>query len=246
MLHVFICEDNPQHRARMEAIVRKHISTEDCEMELVLSAGCPTDILDYLETHSDTNGFYFLDVDLQHDISGIELAAKIRNVDTHATIVFITTHEELSYLVFKHKIEAMDYIIKDRPADIEERMTECMLVAYRRYLETRASKRKHYSVRVGDHVWNIPFDEILFFETDSSARHQIILHTKDSRIRFRGFINEIAKTNPDFYLCHRAYLVNTKNIKHINTSQRVAEMVNGEVVLIANRKIKELLALLNA
>jgi len=98
----------------MESIVRKHIATEDVEMELVLSPACPADVLGYVGKHPDTNGLYFLDIGLQHEMNGIKLATKNREIDTNATIVFVTTHEELSHLVFRYKIEALDYITSSK------------------------------------------------------------------------------------------------------------------------------------
>jgi len=246
MLHVLICEDDPQHREHMESIVIRHITTEDVEMELVLSAGCPTDVLDHLEEHPDTNGLYFLDVDLQHDMSGIELATKIKEIDASAIIVFVTTHEELSYLVFRYRIEALDYIIKDRPEDVETRAAECMLAAYKRYLDTRASdsKHKYYHVKAGDQIWNIPYDEILFFETDPTVRHKMILHMENSRIKFRGFISEVAKIGPEFYRCHKSFVVNIKNIRYVDRHTEEIEMKNGNRVPITVRKIPELLRMI--
>lgn len=244
MLHVLICEDDPQQRAHMESIVRRHITTEDVDMELVLSAGCPTDVLGYLEEHPDTNGFYFLDVDLQHEINGIELGAKIREIDTQATIVFITTHEEQQYLVFTHKIEAMDYIIKDRPEDVEKRAMECMLVAYKRYLDTKAHHRKYYQVKAGEEFWSIPYDEILFFETDPAVRHKIILHMENDQIKFRSLISEVSTIDTMFYRCHKSFVVNIENIKNVNTSAQEIEMIDGQTVPVTARKLPELLRMM--
>ncbi|MCL2588088.1 MAG: LytTR family DNA-binding domain-containing protein [Oscillospiraceae bacterium] len=245
MLHVLICEDDPTHRAQMESIVHKHITTEDCEMELVLSAGGPISILDYLEAHPDTNGLYFLDVVLQYDeMNGIELAAKIREIDARATIVFVTTHEELSYLVFKYKIEAMDYIIKDRPEDMEARAIECMLLAYKRYLADKTTTRNYYQVKTGDQVLNIPYDEILFFETHPAMRNKMVLHMDDRHVEFRGHISALANIDPAFYRCHQSFVVNTKQIKCIDKGGKEIEMNNGARVPVASRKISELLKLM--
>jgi len=245
MLHVLICEDNPIHRTQIESIVHKHIAAEDCEMELVLSIACPSSMLYYLETHPDINGLYFLDVDLQHDeMNGIELAAKIRDIDPSATIVFVTTHEELSYLVFKHKVEAMDYIIKDRPADMEERAIECMLLAYKRYLESKTTIRKYYQVKTSNQVLNIPCDEILFFESHPAMRNKVVLHMDDRLVEFRGGISDLAKVDPAFYRCHQSFVVNTKQIKSLDKGGKEAEMNNGARVPVASRKISELLQLI--
>jgi len=245
MLHVLICEDDPMQRAQIESIVSKQIAAENYEMELVLSAGNPSHILHYLKTRPDTNGLYFLDVDLQHDeMNGIELGAKIRELDMLATIVFITTHEELSHLVFKYKVEAMDYIIKDKPEEIEGRVMECMLLAYKRYLESSTSTPTHYQVKFNEQVLNISYDEILFFETHPAVRHRVVLHTTNQLIEFRGQISALAKSSPDLYHCHQSFVVNTKLIKSVDKGNLKIEMINGTRVPVAARKISKLLKMI--
>ncbi|MCL2843100.1 MAG: LytTR family DNA-binding domain-containing protein [Oscillospiraceae bacterium] len=241
MLHVFICEDDLEQRTYMEKLVSKHIMETDYDMELALSADNPTDILDYLDQHPNQRGLYFLDVDLQHELNGIELGATIRKMDVSATIVFITTHSEMAHLVFIHKVEAMEYIIKDDPKTIETGVKECMQLAYQRYLNGKHSQNKYFSLKSGDQTWNILHDDILFFETDSDNRNKLILHTTNGLIGFRGVINEVKKIGPEFFCCHKANVVNVNKIKRVDRALRTIELVNGDTIPVAIQKMSELL-----
>lgn len=107
MLSVFICEDDPKQRERLEKVVTDYIMIEALDMELTLSADNPIEVLNYLEEHPKTTGLYFLDVDLKHEMSGIALASEIRERDDSGKIVSVTTHGELSYLTFIYKVEAI-------------------------------------------------------------------------------------------------------------------------------------------
>ena len=241
MLHVLICEDDPGQRERMEAIVTKHIATEDVDMELILSAGSPTDVLDFLKNHPDRKGLYFLDVDLQHNMNGIELGAIIREVDPSAKIVFITTHDELAYLTFKHKVEAIDYIIKDRPEDVETRMIECILVAYKRYLEEEEAEANEFQFEIGGRLWRIPQSKILFFETDTEMKNKAFLHKRDEQIGLRSSMSKIAAELPDFYRCHKSFLVNPKHIRHVDKINGELVLSNGENIPITPKSIAGLM-----
>jgi len=214
---------------------------EDCDMTLRVSASSPTDILTHLENHPGTSGLYFLDVDLQHQINGIDLASRIRNMDSSATIVFITTHEEMVHLVFTHKIEAMDYIVKGITSDFEKRVVECMKVAYKRYLDGKGFGEKIFTIKVGDQIINVPYSEILYFETHLSVRHKIILHMYNDRIEFRSLISKIAKSDPDLFQCYQSYVVNLKKIRRLDRGKKEIELVNGQTIPVAARKIPELL-----
>lgn len=247
MLHVFICEDDPRQRESMETLINKYILLGDYDMDITLSAGSPAEMLDHLKKYGSKNGLYFLDVDLQSEINGIVLAAKIRALDVSATIVFITTHAELSYLVFKHKVEAMDYIIKDSPAEeIETRVMECMKLAYTRYLGGKHSKSKYFTVKAGDQMLNIPYDEILFFETHLTLRNKIFLHTINGKVEFRGAISEVTQLGPPFYQCHQSFVVNIKKIERVDRGNREVEMIDGEIIPISVRKMAEFLKYVEA
>jgi len=242
MLHILICENDTKQRDRIETTVRNHITTKGGDIELVLSTGRPTEVLDYLGKHPSSKRLYFLDIDLQHKINGINLAARIREIDASAKIVFITTHTELSYLVFVHKIEAMDYIIKDAPEDIEKRIIECISLAYKRCLDEGPStqEREYFTVKAGGQVWNFLFDEIMFFETHLTMKHKIILHAKDGQVEFRAPISSVVKINSDFFRCHKSFVVNIKNIKQIDKIRCEIRMINGEAVPITAKKMTEL------
>jgi len=158
--------------------------------------------------------------------------------------VFITTHAELAYLTFKHKIEAMDFIVKDRPEDMATRMVECVLAAYERYLQEKSEQMRYFKIDANDEVWRIPHDDIIFFETSSKASHRIILHTENGEIDFRGALSEIEQLIPELYRCHKSYLLNLAKIAYIDKATKEAVMMNGERTHIAEKKMSELVGMI--
>ena len=241
MMHIVICEDDLRQRTHIESIVVKHIATENVEIELILSSGDPTEVLAYLQAHPDKRGLFFLDIDLQHsEMDGMKLATIIRETDPYAKIVFVTTHSELAHLTYEHKLQAMDYIIKESSDDVETRTIQCVLSAYERYLTEKSELIRYFKVDANGEVWSIPHDDILFFETNSKVRHKIILHTEDSKLDFRGVLNEIEQQIPNLYRCHKSYLLNLEKIAKIDKVTREAVMVNGGRVHIAEKKMAEL------
>jgi len=243
MVHVLICDDDPHHRAKMESIITKHIATADVQMELIVSASGPEEVLEYLKKHPDKRGLYFLDVDLQHEIDGITLGVEIRKTDSLAKIVFVTTHEELAYLTFKQKVEAMDYIVKDRPEDVETRTLECVLEAYKRYLQEKDTEPKYFTVNTQGALWSILHDDILFFETHPRITERMILHMEDNEVDFRGIISKIESLVPEFYRCHRSFLVNPSKIARVDKVMKEAVMVDGSRVHVAAKKVSELVGM---
>ena len=91
MLEIFICEDNLAQRTSLEQLIQQTILLNNWEMTLRLNTENPLEILTYLEEYPQTQGVYFLDIDLNTEMNGIQLGAEIRNRNPHGKIIFITT-----------------------------------------------------------------------------------------------------------------------------------------------------------
>lgn len=120
MLKVFICEDDNNQREIFNTYVSNYLMIMNYDATLFLSTENPLDILK-IDKKDIIDGLFFIDVDLNSELTGIELALEIKNISPNARIVFITSHAELSYLTFIYKVEAMDYIIKTGALDIKKK-----------------------------------------------------------------------------------------------------------------------------
>lgn len=241
ILSVYICEDDIKHRKRMEKIVNDYIALHDYDIKIVMSTGNPTELLEYVEQNPDKQALYILDVDLQHEMNGIVLASKIRASDAYGKIIFVTTHAQLSYLTFRYRVEAMDYIIKGNDKDIEKDVQECIEAVYTLHLNDKPPEKRGYQVTVGKRVELIPFDEIMFFESCTSTLGKIILHTKTRRIEIYSSLKSVENISPDFFRCHQSFVVNMKNIKSVDKQKKIAAMSDGATVFVAVRKLSEFL-----
>ena len=238
-LHIFICEDDPVHLKSMEQIVNHFIDTSKHKITLALATHNPDFLLNYLKECPMQHSLYILDVDLQHEVNGILLAAKIREYDSLGEIIFITSHEELSHLTFRYHLKALDYIIKDKD-DLTEKIGRCIELASRCH-EEHPSKKELFQINSGGTIRNIPLDEIMFFETHPNT-HRLVLHLKNGRLEFRGSLKEVEDAHSCLFRCHMAYVVNTKNIKSIDKINRIIEVTSDERLFVSRSKMKELLS----
>lgn len=239
MIEVFICEDDPQQKERMRTYIENYIMMEELDMKVALSTDDPNEILTYLSDNR-VNGLYFLDVDLNHEKTGIVLGAEIRKYDPRGAIVFVTSHSELTYLTFLYKVEAMDYIIKDDFTNLQQRIVDCVKTAGERYLaHSEDSSSTRFQIKSGDKMISEDYKDILFFET-SSKLHKIIMHTEKRQVEFYGKLKEVEGLDERFYRCHNSYVVNKDNIKSVDKKTREVHMINGETCFASSRYLKGL------
>lgn len=232
MLEVFICDDNKSYINKIKQIIENTILRESLDLHVSLCTDNPMELLNYVEDHAVT-GIYFLDVDLKNSMNGIKLGEKIRDLDPFGFIIFTTIHMEMSYLVFKYKVEAMDYVAKDED-DFKARVTSCLMKAYNIYTRENLSEG-YIKVNEDSRIINIKLSDILFIET-SSTPHKIRVHEENRQIEFYGNLKDMEqKLTPNFYRCHKSYIVNKNKISEIDLKNNKIIMVNGEECLVSFR-----------
>ena len=239
MLDIFVCEDNAAQRQTIVQTIQNTILIEELDMQLVLNTGDPYVLLEKVKASQGT-GIYFLDIDLNSDMNGMKLAQQIRLFDPRGFIIFITAHSELSYMTFQYRVEAMDFVLKDNPAEVKVKIKECLLNAMERYTLQTNKTHKVYTIETGGRKISVDYNDIFFFETSGNI-HKVILHAKNRQIEFSGTIKELAATLGDgFVRCHRSFLVNKRNIKEIDAKNRIIYFINGESCLMSTRMMKGL------
>ena len=239
MLDIFVCEDNAIQRRTIVQIIQNTVLLEELDMQIVLDAGDPYVLLEKVKASQNT-GIYFLDIDLNSSMNGMKLAQQIRLFDPRGFIIFISAHSELSYMTFQYRMEAIDFVLKDNPAEVNVKIRECLLNAMERYTLQTNKIHKVYTIDVSGRKINVDYDDIFFFETSSNI-HKVILHAKDRQIEFSSTMKELTGTlEGSFVRCHRSFLVNKNNIKEIDAKNRIIYFTNGETCLISTRMMKEL------
>ena len=239
MLNIFVCEDDTIQRQTIVQIIQNTVLIEELDMQLVLDTKDPYVLLEKVRASHNT-GIYFLDIDLGSNMNGLKLAQQIRLSDPRGFIIFITAHSELSFMTFQYRVEAMDFILKDNPAETKVKIRECLLNAIERYTLQTNKVHKVYTIQTGGRKISVDYEDIFFFETSSNI-HKVILHAKDRQIEFTSTIKELASTLDDnFVRCHRSFLVNKNNIKEIDTKNRIIYFTNRETCLMSTRMMKEL------
>ena len=167
----------------------------------------------------------FLDI-FMDQILGMDIARKLRNVGYTGNIVFLTSTAE--FAVDSYEVEASGYLLK--PHDYEKL---CGLL--NRIIDR--TNIGHFQVSVRNTIYSIPFGEIVYVE---SRNNICILHRSDgSEYTIYKKLSEVElQLNESRFLrCHQSYLV---NMSYISKADSQFELTTGDVVLIRQRRQKEI------
>ncbi|MBP1042249.1 response regulator transcription factor [Vagococcus sp. BWB3-3] len=246
MKHIYICDDELIYREQISSLINHSIIGHQYSLMVKAKTSSTTELLAIDFDHSES--VYFLDVNIiGSPINGFELGKEIRRRDPRGFIIFVTTFEELAVETFKYRLEAMDYIVKDQPDNIANRIELCLASIMEQQLPEPLEESKMLTVKFADELLLIALSEIVFIET-SSRSHMVVIHTIDQTIETAGNLQELeAQLTEEFVRSHRSFLVNRAYIKSFNLKQNLLELSTGQTCLVARRmkkSLKEVLALL--
>ena len=244
MLPIYLCEDEPVLLLNYQTVIKNYLLFhENLEMELVLASPDPNELLKQVTAKPQT-AVYFLDIELHSDINGLDLAKKIREVVPQGYIIFITSHSELSLMALTYQVTATDFILKDNPLQLKERLVQCLELVHSRHTQRLETSRKVLTVKISSRIFSVPFHEIIFVETLSGS-HKVRIHTCSTIYETYQKLNELETSMDDrFFRCHKAYLINREYIRKVDKKARMISMEDGSVCPVSARQIRKLSELL--
>ena len=244
MIHIYLCEDNEKQLNRWKDIIEKYLLMNPTESILYCSSSKPEELLS-VRRQSKTIGLYFLDIDLQSNKNGIELAQEIRKYDPRGYIVFVTTHSEMAVLTFRYKVEAMDFITKDETETLPLQICSCIQNAERNYKTQLDSTNRLLSIKVDKDSLVLDQNDIVAITTSNDS-HKITVHTKTGIRQISGSLKEFQATlNSGFCQCNRSTIVNLKHVLKYSREDALLLMNNRETYSVSIRMLGKVQKALN-
>jgi DNA-binding LytR/AlgR family response regulator len=157
-------------------------------------------------------------------VLGIDVAKTLRTLQYNGVIAFVAASPK--FAVEGYEVQAMGYLLTPISEQKFKNMMDTIVGCFR---------YKFYMVQRHSNVCRVPYDHILYVESDNS---RCILHTTDGK-QYHVYkqLNTIQKELNDqrFLRCHQSYLV---NMHHIQSVDKNFTLTTGDVVYIRQRAVK--------
>lgn len=237
-MNVVVCDDNEEFLNQLVSIIEKYAFIEENSIKVTFSTTNPDELLQFIGSKQPADCF-FLDINFNGQVNGLDLAKSIRKKYPLVSIIFVTTHSEMLQLTMKYKVEALDFIIKDAIENLQSSVTEVLAVAYEKYKNIgKEPVTRYFQLNSGGFIKNIKYDDILYFKASESS-HKVTLVSKSGIFEFYESLDDIEKYSEQFFRCHRGYIINLDNVKLFDKKSAVVVMENDEHCPVAHRRIKE-------
>lgn len=231
-MNIFILEGNQTFRDQLMNIMICWFNKQSLPYELMLSTSNISDFLNYPFKKNSKN-IYFVNVSAgQSTPYGLKIAQTIRRNDSLGHIILLDETAIYTTETYKYRISALGYIIKEEfvPEEIEGYLTYVKEV--NTFMKDHSSDLLIYQQ---ENEIQLNTSDILFFEVDTTDRDKIFVHTWESKIKISGKISIVSLKHPDFFRCHRSYVINTRNIFRLDYYGKRALFQNGKSCRVSHR-----------
>lgn len=199
MIEIALCDDDAEDISLLKSLAEL-FSTDHSEFPIRLRAFASAPEL--LEQIENNGGFdmYILDI-VMPDITGIQLAEKIRGRGERAEIVFLTVSRE--YALDAFSVHASGYLLK--PVSREAFYEEMLRIVQKLTHE----KNEMFSVKTKNGIRRVQLNKLVMIESFNHTR--VLTMSDGSVLETTTTLSELFEMlcgHENFYMPHRAYIVN--------------------------------------
>lgn len=222
-MRIAVCDDNPKELERIKGCF--------CRIQgydLVCSYfDLTSTVMEILKTENSPYDLYILDIEMP-GMNGLKLAKSIREKDSRALFVFLTSYTRYMKDVFD--VVTFDFI--EKPISDEKLLQ--ILERAATYLNITS---QHFSFGYRASRYSLKYDRILYIEKKG---RQALIHTFEDVYKTNMTLEEIWKQlNPkSFVHIHSSYIINLYNLDR--KDNEIAIMRNGEKLHITKGYRREL------
>lgn len=226
-MRIIICDDEQEYIDLITASVNRWCEAQHVQIQPLVVYRSSEDAMEGLENGSSFD-LAFLDIQFPGELSGLELARRLRDGNEHMSIVFATNFKD--YALEGYKVNALRYLLK--PVE-DVQVFECLSIAYRQW---KLLQNEAILLDAPDQVYHVLFKSISYLE---SKGHYVHVYLADGKsIRVRGKLTELLEQMPaeQFVQCHRSYVV---NLFYVQSISRTAIMLSDASEVPVSRQYWE-------
>ncbi|MCL1994784.1 MAG: LytTR family DNA-binding domain-containing protein [Defluviitaleaceae bacterium] len=193
-MRIAICEDNEKEQQRLSAAILDWAEARKLNIEIKCYYNADQFLFAWPDVAFD---LIFLDINMG-DMSGIELAKKIREHDKNVLIVFVTSFSQ--YVLEGYDVNALHYLIK--PLSV----TKLIPILDKANVVWSSLRKDMLIVSNDSGRIKLPYGNIYYI---SMVGHIAEICTENDVYELRKTAAEFEALLPTYFIrCHRSYIVN--------------------------------------
>lgn len=207
MFNICICDDNAEFLLKLSNKISEISHKNSIDVNIIKYSSSQSLIFN-MDNQINSIDIYFLDV-LIDDLTGIDLANKIRKYNLTSQIIFLTSSKD--YVFDALDTMPLHYLIKQ---NLDTKKFEEVFMKAISLITPRKDNLFHY--KIGHSIESINKNKILFFEIKNRIVTMNCIDGTNINFYFtmKKLIDQINDDN--FIQIHRSFLINSNYIKSIS------------------------------
>lgn len=233
MYRIALCDDNLEYLDLLSTRIQEYCAESGIEVKL----DCYRDSsqLDDLIDEKKMYDAYILDIEMPN-VSGIELAERIRALSEDVQIIFLTAYE--SYALQACNIHVFKYLLKEQ---LEQELPDTLSSLF----DKLQMQDEHRLYRISNQRKYVRFHhrDIIYIRKEQKNAVFVLKGNKEEQERIT--LQELHKTlnDPELYLAERSLIININHVKRIVESR--IYMTDGHELVIGKNNLADLKQYLN-
>lgn len=233
MYNIAICDDDITFCKKMSALIQNYL----VDKHLIAKQHLYTNGKFLIEDVKNNMYFdiFILDIEMPN-ITGIDIARKIREHLNETIIIFVTSH--LQYTITSFELEIFRYIPK-------ESLNSLLPIAlHAAFTKLNCQEGKYYSIINSRRAVKIFFKDIIYIY--KNGKNSIfVLNSKEIKIREPLFKVYTKLNADDFIKADRCYIVNIRYIYTVDSVNSQLTLKNNITLDISKNRIMEIKNIVN-
>lgn len=203
MLNFVMCDDNLNAMNKLSHMFESVFMKHDLKAKIAFKTTNEKELLSYVK--ENPTDVIILDINLKSNLSGLDVARKLREEQNKSYIIFTTAHPEFVFLAYKCK--TFDYLCKPVA---DQRLEETVL---RLFDDIKNNSSDKSYIRLDNKNTIINGDEVQYIKREGM---KIIFHTKSRDYEIYSSFAKIQDHLPkNFVRCHKSFIANLDNIERL-------------------------------
>ena len=224
-MNIAICDDDKEELIRIASIIERYKREHNGTVKYKVFNSS----VELVSTMKNGNyKLYFLDI-MMPVVNGLELAKEIRDFDSDASIVFLTSSPE--FAVESYAVKAKDYILKPVKEDR-------VFAVIDEHIIDKENTKEGITIKTKKGIFRILFSKLVFIEV---VNKHVYFHLSDNSVyEVLGRLSDyemILLKRTEFMRVHRSYIVNLYQIMELN--QKEITTHQGLTIPISRNLYKE-------
>ena len=231
MLNFIICDDNEHFLDKFSKMFESIFMKHDFDAQVSFASADANKILNFV--NNNKTDVLVLDINLKSNITGLELAEKVRQYNKNCYIIFTTGH--LEYAMVAYKLKTFDYLPK--PITYE-RLEETVV---RLFDDINGLPKKY--IKIDNKNTMIDENEINYIRRDGM---KLVFHTDSRNYEAYTSFNKIKDSLPDnFVRCHKSFVANVNKIVNVEPVSNMLYFANNSCCDIGPKYKNDLMEVIN-